>query len=93
MKYRVSRRMRWEGHAAHIQEMRNAYKILVGKLKGKIPLGRSRCRWEHSMRMNLKVIECECVNWIDLPQGRLQWYSDCCEHRALVSLKGNFLIE
>jgi hypothetical protein len=26
-------------------EMRNAYNILVGKLEGKKPLGRPRCRW------------------------------------------------
>jgi hypothetical protein len=29
------RRMRWSGHVAHMGEMRNAYKILVGKLEGK----------------------------------------------------------
>jgi hypothetical protein len=27
-------------------EMRNAYKILVGKSEGKKPLGRPRCGWE-----------------------------------------------
>jgi hypothetical protein len=26
-----SRRMKWEGHVAHMKEMRNAYKILVGR--------------------------------------------------------------
>jgi len=38
--YRVikSRRMGWVGHVAHIVEMRNAYKILVGKPEGKRPL-------------------------------------------------------
>jgi hypothetical protein len=30
-----SRRMRWTGHVAHIEEMRNAYNILVGKHEGK----------------------------------------------------------
>jgi hypothetical protein len=39
-----SRRMRWAGHVAPIGEKRNAYKILVGKPKGKRPLGRPRCR-------------------------------------------------
>jgi hypothetical protein len=37
-------RMRCVGHAAQIGEMRNAYKILVRKPDGKIPLGRPRCR-------------------------------------------------
>jgi hypothetical protein len=41
-----SRRMRWAGHVAHIEEMRNIYNILVGKPKGKRPLGRPRRRWE-----------------------------------------------
>jgi hypothetical protein len=39
-----SRRMKWAGHAARIGK-RNAYMILVGKPKGKRPLGRPRCRW------------------------------------------------
>jgi hypothetical protein len=32
--------MRWEGYVAHMEEMRNAYRILVGKLGAKRPLGR-----------------------------------------------------
>jgi len=32
-----SRRMRWTRHVAHMGEMRNAYKILVGKPEGKRP--------------------------------------------------------
>jgi len=34
------RRMRWVRHVAHMGEMRNVYKILVGKPKGKRPLRR-----------------------------------------------------
>jgi hypothetical protein len=30
-----SRRMRWAGHVAYMTEIRNAYKILVGKPEGK----------------------------------------------------------
>jgi hypothetical protein len=30
-----SRRMRWVGHVVHMGEMRNAYKILVGKPDGR----------------------------------------------------------
>jgi hypothetical protein len=37
-----SRRMRWAGHVAHMGEIRNAYRILVGKPEGKKPLGRPR---------------------------------------------------
>jgi hypothetical protein len=31
--------MRWMGHIACIEERRNAYKVLVGKLDRKRPLG------------------------------------------------------
>jgi hypothetical protein len=34
-----SRRMRWAGHVARIEEKRNAYRILVGMPEGKRPLG------------------------------------------------------
>jgi hypothetical protein len=37
-----SRRMRWAGHAARMGETRNMYWLLVGKPKGKRPLGRPR---------------------------------------------------
>jgi hypothetical protein len=33
-------------------EMGNAYKILVGKFKGKMQLGRSKLRWEDNIRMD-----------------------------------------
>jgi hypothetical protein len=39
-----ARRMRWAGHVARVREKRNAYRLLVGKPEGKIPLGRPRLR-------------------------------------------------
>jgi hypothetical protein len=57
---------------------RNAYRILVGKPKGRRPLGRPRHRWEDNIRMDLTDIGCGRVNWIDLAQDRDQW-------RALVN--------
>jgi hypothetical protein len=35
-------------------EMKNVYKILVGKHDGKRPLGKPRRRWEDNIRMNLR---------------------------------------
>jgi hypothetical protein len=58
-------------HAARIGEI-NAYKILVGKPEGKRPLGRAGRRWEHYIRMDLREIEWEGVNWIYLAQDRVQ---------------------
>jgi hypothetical protein len=39
-----SRMMRWVGHVAWMGQMKNAYKVLVGKLERKRPLGRHRHR-------------------------------------------------
>jgi len=39
-----SRRMRWTGHVARMGEERGVYRVLVGKLEGKRPLGRLRRR-------------------------------------------------
>ena len=49
-----SRRLRWAGHVARMEEVRSAFKILTGKPSEKRPLGRSRCRWEDNIRMDLK---------------------------------------
>jgi hypothetical protein len=37
-------------------EMRNAYNIFVGKLEGKMPLGKPRRAWEDNIRMDLREI-------------------------------------
>jgi hypothetical protein len=37
-------------------EERKVYKVLVGKPKGKRPLGRPRRRWEDGIRMDLREI-------------------------------------
>jgi hypothetical protein len=37
-----SRRMRWAGHVVRMRQMRNAYRISVGKPEGKRPLERPR---------------------------------------------------
>jgi hypothetical protein len=39
------RRLRWAGYIAHVGEMRDVYRILVGKLDGNRPLGRPKDRW------------------------------------------------
>jgi hypothetical protein len=48
----------------------NAYSILVGNPAGKKPLGRSRHRWEDNIRMDLRKIGWEDVDWMHLPQVR-----------------------
>jgi hypothetical protein len=53
--------------------MRNAYNISVGKPEGKRPFGRPRCRWEDTIKMDLKEIRWEDVNWIHQAQNRDPW--------------------
>jgi hypothetical protein len=62
--------MRWAGHVARKGEERKVYKVLVGKHGGKRPLGRPRRRWEDGIRMDLKEIGLEGVDWIRLAQDR-----------------------
>jgi len=50
--------------------MRNTHKTLVGKPEGKRPLGRRRCKWEDNIRMDLKEIWWEGVEWVHLAQVR-----------------------
>jgi hypothetical protein len=45
---------------------RNLYKILVGKHEGKRPFGRPRHIWEDNIRIDLKKIGWEGVDWIHL---------------------------
>ena len=49
-----SRRLRWAGHVARIEEGRSAFKIITGKPTGRGPLERSRYRWEDNIRMDFK---------------------------------------
>jgi hypothetical protein len=68
-----SRGMRWAGHVARMGEKRNAYKILVGKPEGKRPLGRRSRRWVDNIKMDLREIGWESVEWMDIAQERDQW--------------------
>jgi hypothetical protein len=68
----IKSRMRWVGHVARMGEKRNAYRILVGMPEGKRPLGRSRRRWVGNIKMDLREIGWDGMDWIDLAQNRDQ---------------------
>jgi hypothetical protein len=46
-----SKSMRWAGHVARMGERRDVYRVLVGRPKGKRPLGRCRRRWEDNIKI------------------------------------------
>jgi hypothetical protein len=64
---------------------RNAYRILVGKQEGKRPLGRPRCSWEDSIKIDLREIGWDGMDWTDLAHDRDQW-------RALVNTVMNLRV-
>ena len=80
-----SRRMRWAGRVARMGEGRVVYRVLVGKPEGRRPLGRPRRRWEDNIRIDLREVGCECVDWMELAQDRDRW-------RALVSAVMNLRV-
>ena len=80
-----SRRLRWAGHVARMEEIKSAFRILTDKPTGKRPLGSPKCRWEDNIRMGLKVIGINAGNWVDSPQDRDYW-------RALVNAALNLRV-
>jgi hypothetical protein len=66
-------RIKWAGHVACIGEGRSVYRVLDGRPKGKRPLGRPRHRWEDNIKMGLREIGIDDMNWIWLTQDRIQW--------------------
>jgi hypothetical protein len=50
----------------------NGYRILVGKPEGRRPLGRPIRRWMDNIKMDLREIGWDGVDWIDVAQDRYQ---------------------
>jgi hypothetical protein len=61
-----SRRMRWAGHVARMAAKRNPCRILVGKPERKRPLRRPRLRWVDNIKIDLREIGWDGMDWIDL---------------------------
>jgi hypothetical protein len=78
-------------HVTHMGKLTNAFRICIEKLEEK---ERTWHRWEDNIKIDLKEIVCDDVDWIHLAQGKDQW-------QALVNMvmnlqvpwkMGNFLI-
>jgi len=73
-----SRTIRGAGHVARMGQRYVAYRISMRKPQGKVPLGRSRSRWEENIKINLQELGCGDMDWIELAQDWNRW-------RALVN--------
>ena len=80
-----SKRMRWARHVARMGEDRGVHRVLVGKPKGKRPLGRPRRRWEYNIKMDLQEVGGGRGDWMELAQDRDRWW-------ALVGTVGDFRV-
>ena len=80
-----SRRLRWSGHVARMEEGKSAFKILTGTPTGKRPLERPGCKWEDNIRAYLQEKGINTRNWVVLAQDR-----DYC--RALVNAALNLQV-
>jgi hypothetical protein len=54
---------------------RNAYSILVGNPEEKRLLRRPRRRWLDNIKMDLREIGCDGMDWIDLARNRDQLWA------------------
>jgi hypothetical protein len=61
------------------------YRILVGKPEGRRPLGRPRRRWVDNIKIDLREIGWDGMDWIEVSEGRDQW-------RALVNTAMNLRV-
>jgi len=75
-------------------EERGVYRVLVGKLEGRRPLGRPRRRWVDNIRTDLQEVGCGYMDWIGLAQDRDTALSSvrACECGNEPSGSVNFLI-
>jgi hypothetical protein len=76
-----------------MEAMRNAYEILVGKPERKRPVARRRRRQDANIRMNIREVACENVDWIHLPRGRIHWRAvvNTAMNLRVLEKAGNFL--
>jgi hypothetical protein len=67
------KRIRWAWHVARTWKKGNVCRILVGTPEGSIPLGTCRRKWEDNIKIGLREMVWDNMDWINLAQNRDQW--------------------
>jgi hypothetical protein len=49
------------------------YRVFVGIPQGKKTLGRSKCRWNYNIKMDLKAVGCRGMDLLELAQDKDRW--------------------
>jgi hypothetical protein len=80
-----SRRMILAGHVARMGRKKYAYRLLMGKPKGKRSLGRPRRRWVNNIKIDVEEMEWGSVDWVGVARDRDKW-------RALVNAVMNLRV-
>jgi hypothetical protein len=75
----------WAGQVACMGQRQGVYRVLLGRPKGKRPLGRPTHKWEDNIKMDLRETGINGVNSIWLAQDRVQWL-------AFLSMVMNFWV-
>ena len=70
-----SRRLRWVGHVAKLEETWRAFKMLTHKPAGKRSLGTPGRTWEDTIRIDLKKIDVFTRNWINSAEASLREFN------------------
>jgi hypothetical protein len=68
----IKTKMRWTRYDSRTGKM-NADRLLVGKLRGKCPLGTQRHSWVNNIKIDLSQREWGGMDWIDLAEDKDQW--------------------
>jgi hypothetical protein len=74
-------------------DVRNVYNILVEEYEGKRPFRRPRCRLEDNIRMDLREIGWQYVDWMYMVQDRNKWqaFMNTVMNLQVPYKAGNFL--
>jgi hypothetical protein len=63
----------YENTDTRMGQISNVYKMLVGKPERKRLRARPKCRWKDNIRIDLREIGWEGVDWIHLAQVKVWW--------------------